>query len=174
MRLHESIPGNIRLLALAGLFAFHGIADPVNAQNREADVAAINRVLDGVHDAADKGDFERYFSLFAEGGVFLGTDATERWPIEEFKAYSKPHFEDGHGWTYTVDERHVDFTPDGNSAWFDELLTNANLGTCRGSGILVRVGDRWKVAQYNLTIPIPNELASQVVGLVREASADDM
>src|SRR5438067_6674996 len=40
--------------------------------------AAINQVLDDWHDAASKADEERYFGHFANGAVFLGTDATER------------------------------------------------------------------------------------------------
>ena len=37
--------------------------------------------------------------------IFLGTDKTERWTVEEFKAYAEPAFSDGNGWTYEVVER---------------------------------------------------------------------
>jgi hypothetical protein len=62
----------------------------------------------------------------------------------------------------------VTFTPDGHTAFFDELLDNAGLGETRGSGVMVREGGAWKVAQYNLSIPIPNALADTVVGLIRK------
>ena len=49
----------------------------------------------------------------------------------------------------------MSFTPDGRTAYFDELLDNEDLGEMRGSGVLVREDGAWKVAQYNLSIPIP-------------------
>ena len=127
----------------------------------------VERVLDDFHAAAAAADFDRYFGHFARASVFLGTDATERWTLEQFKAYARPHFRPGGGWTYHPRARHVTFTPDGRTAFFDELLDNAGLGETRGSGVLVREDGAWKVAQYNLSIPIPNELADSVVSLIR-------
>lgn len=40
--------------------------------------------------------------------------------------------------------------------WFDELL-ESRIGPCRGSGVLLRSGDTFRIAQYNLTLTIPNE-----------------
>ena len=128
---------------------------------------AVNRVLDDFHDAAAAADFDRYFGHFAREGVFLGTDATERWTVEQFKAYARPYFRPGGGWTYHPRGRVVSFTADGRTAFFDELLDNSGLGETRGSGVLVIEDGAWKVAQYNLSIPIPNELADTVVGLIR-------
>ena len=65
-------------------------------------------------------------------------------------------------------ERHIDFSPDKSVAWFDELLTNENLGLTRGTGVLVRSGDAWLITQYHLTIPVPNELARAFVALIAE------
>src|SRR5690606_18627761 len=113
-----------------------------------------------------------YFALYADDAVFLGTDSTERWTIDEFKAYTKPRFSEGGGWTYRSTQRHVSFTPDGHTAWFDELLWNTSYGTCRGSGVLIKVGDDWKVSQYNLSIPIPNDLARGVVNTIRNSPAN--
>ncbi len=132
-----------------------------------AEEQAVSAVLDALHDNAAHARFEAYFGLYTEDAVFLGTDATERWDLDAFKAYAKPAFDQGRGWTYTMTERHIAFAPDGHTAWFDEMLENAALGTCRGSGVLVRTGDGWKIAQYNLTIPIPNELARDVVARIR-------
>ncbi len=126
-----------------------------------------DEVLNDFHDAASKADGPRYFSLFAEDAIFLGTDGTERWTVEEFKAYANPHFDKGRGWTYTKKSRHIYFSPDGNTAWFDEALENENYGECRGSGVLIKSGEVWKVTQYNLTIPIPNSLAGSVVEKIR-------
>ena len=128
---------------------------------------AAGAVLDDFHRAAADADFDRYFGHFAENAVFLGTDATERWTVEEFKAYARPFFGPGGGWTYRPRDRSVSFTPDGRTAFFDELLDNQGLGETRGSGVLVLEDGTWKVAQYNLSIPIPNALADEVVRLIQ-------
>lgn len=139
----------------------------VNNNNALAE-RGVERTLDTLHAAAARADEAAYFELYTPDAVFLGTDATERWTLDEFKAYAKPHFAAGRGWTYTVIERRVTLGPDGQTAWFDERLQNAKLGECRGSGVLVHGdGDRWRIAQYNLTIPIPNELAEEVAGRIR-------
>ena len=65
----------------------------------------INALLDGLHQDAHEGNFKTYFDRYTSDAIFLGTDKTERWTIEEFKAYAKPAFADGHGWTYKVIER---------------------------------------------------------------------
>ena len=59
----------------------------------------LDLLLDGLHQDAHEGNFETYFDRYTNDAVFLGTDKSERWTIEEFKAYAKPAFADGHGWT---------------------------------------------------------------------------
>ena len=130
---------------------------------------AVAAVLDELHDAASKGDGQRYFSLFAPDAVFFGTDASERWPISEFRAYAMERFRQGSTWTYHVVQRHVSITEDGHTAWFDERLHNDKYGECRGTGVLVESDGRWRIAQYNLTIPIPNEIALEVVAMIKRA-----
>ena len=120
-------------------------------------------VIDGLHAAAAAADEEKYFSLFTPDAVFLGTDATERWSRDEFRTWAHPYFAKGKAWTYKSTARWISFAPDRSVAWFDELLENATYGTCRGSGVLVRSGETWKIAQYNLSIPIPNDLADEFV-----------
>lgn len=130
----------------------------------DADVA---RVLDDWHDAAAKADEERYFAHFADGGVFLGTDGTERWTVPQFRAYAHPHFAKGKAWTMRSTRREITFQHD--VAWFDEDLISEGLGPVRGSGVLVRdPNGRWKIAQYNLSFPIPNDKFKDVKKLVTE------
>ena len=129
-----------------------------------------SRVLDDFHDAAAKADFQRYFSHWTSESVFLGTDATERWVGDEFKDFARPHFDKGKGWTYRARDRKVTSAPGGQYSYFDELLTNDKLGTCRGSGVLRLVDGEWKILQYNLSIPIPNEKAAEVAALIRPAA----
>ena len=142
------------------------LAQATQAQpNEETAVAA---VLDDLHEAASEADGEHYFNLYAENAIFLGTDLTERWTIEAFKAYAQARFDQGAGWTYTPQSRHIYFSPDKKTAWFDEILHNERFGQCRGTGVLVKVGDAWKIAQYHLTVPIPNALLYKVVDMIRE------
>jgi hypothetical protein len=149
-------------LSLAALLA----APPARAA--PAEVAAVNATLNRLHEAASRADGAAYFALFAPEAVFLGTDAGERWSLSEFKAYAMPYFAKGKGWTYVPRSRHVQFSPKGDVAWFDEILDNASYGVCRGSGVLRKAGDAWLVCQYHLTIPVPNELAGAVVRMIRE------
>jgi hypothetical protein len=124
-------------------------------------MAAVSAALDRFHAAASAADEETYFSLFAEGGVFLGTDGKERWTVPEFRAYAHPRFASGKAWSFRAARRNVSLR--GDVAWFDEELETQNLGPARGSGALVRdQANQWKVALYDLSIPIPNERFAEV------------
>lgn len=126
----------------------------------EVDVSV---TLDEFHHAASTADGERYFGSFAPGAVFLGTDANERWSVDEFRAYAEPYFSKGIGWTYVASDRHIEFGAEGRVAWFDERLQNEKYGEVRGSGVLTLADGAWKIAQYNLSFPVPNEHAEGVV-----------
>ena len=105
--------------------------------------------------------------LFNNSHMFLGTDATERWTLEEFRAFAMPYFQRPSAWTYVPQVRHVQLAPGGDVAWFDESLGHARLGECRGTGVLVRRGGRWVLQQYNLTVPVPNDLMAGVAQQIR-------
>ena len=128
----------------------------------------VDHVLDDFHRAASEADGERYFAHFAPGGVFLGTDSSERWTVGEFQAYAEPFFEQGRGWTYVPRDRHIAFNERGDVAWFDELLDSDKYGEARGSGVLVKSDGHWKIAHYSLSFPIPNDVALEVVGIIDE------
>lgn len=134
------------------------------------DLSGIDAVLDDFHAAASEADGERYFGHFTPDGVFIGTDAGERWSVEQFRAYAEPHFSKGKGWTYVPRERNVQVSPDGQTAWFDEKLDNEKYGEARGSGVLVHA-DRWRIAHYVLSFPVPNEKAGDVIALIRAEAA---
>ncbi len=129
---------------------------------------AVRDLLTSFHEAAAKAQFDDYFSKFAPDAVFLGTDASERWTVEQFKAYVAPHFAKGKGWTYKARERHVSIQG-GNVAWFDEILDSSSYGVARGSGVLLKSGASWKIAQYNLSFPIPNELAKEFTETIKKS-----
>ncbi len=132
----------------------------------ENDVAA---VLDKLHGSAASASFVDYFSTFAPDGVFIGTDESETWSVEEFKAYAKPYFDQGRGWTYTPTQRHIYFSQSGDVAWFDEMLDSQSYGVTRGTGVLEQINGKWLITQYHLTIPLPNELVDDVVKQIKAA-----
>lgn len=129
----------------------------------------IEATLNNFHQAAAKADSEKYFDLMADDAVFLGTDATERWSKEEFKTFVLPIFNQGRGWTYYSTQRNISIASSGNVAFFDELLENHKYGQCRGSGVLWKTPQGWKIAQYNLSIPVPNFIAEDVVKQIKNA-----
>jgi ketosteroid isomerase-like protein len=160
--------GAMKLLtALPFLLLLAGCASAPGPADREAGAAAVASVLDSFHEAASRADGEAYFAALAPDAVFIGTDPSERWSVAEFRAFAAPYFSAGKGWTYVPRDRHIELDAGGDTAWFDEMLDNASYGVCRGTGVLVRSGGGWKIAQYHLTIPIPNDLAKEIVGIIR-------
>ena len=139
----------IRLLICVLIF-------PIAGDQRDS----VNALLDGLHKDAHEGNYKAYFARYSPDAIFLGTDKTERWTIEEFKTYAKPAFVDGHGWTYKVIERN--WEGDGDIQWFDEILFNEKLGHCRGTGVVELINGEWKIAHYALTMLIPNSIAAEV------------
>ena len=134
----------------------------LHAHGEQTDDLAIHSQLDRLHEMASQANFDDYFALYAPDAVFIGTDAGERWTIDEFKAYAEPHFSAGREWTYRTIERHI--MGQGGVRWFDELLWNEKLGPCRGSGVIVKVGDEWLVSHYVLSLAVPNQIAGEVGG----------
>ena len=127
--------------------------------------AEIHKVLDDWHDAAASSDEARYFAHFAKDAVFLGTDATERWDVSSLRAYAHAPFSEGRGWEMRALRRSITIGPEG-VAWFDEELATRNLGPARGSGVMLYEGHQWKLAQYNLTITVPNQRLAEVKALL--------
>ena len=122
----------------------------------------ISHFLDGFHQAAAESDFDSYFSRFTADATFLGTDASERWSVEQFKQYAKPAFDEGKGWSYENLERNIVIADDNEIAWFDEIMFNKTLGKCRGTGVLIKHDGQWKLATYSLAMLIPNDIAYDI------------
>lgn len=134
------------------------------------EMAKATSSVDRFHAAAAAADEETYFALFSEGGVFLGTDGKERWTVPQFRAYAHPRFASGKAWSFR--SIHRDLSLHGDVAWFDEDLDTPNLGRARGSGVLVRdAKGEWKIAQYNLSVPIPNERFAEVKKVIEGGAA---
>lgn len=145
----------MRLKALLLIFS---LGTGLSAEVPSGATAAVAAVLDDWHLAAAQADETRYFGHLREGAVFLGTDAAERWTKEAFQVWAHPFFQRGRAWSFKARTRSVALSPAGKTAWFDESLETPNLGPARGSGVLVLEQGRWRIAQYNLSVPIPNAL----------------
>lgn len=152
---------------LMGSLVVFALAAPGGGAASHSAADTIADMLDDFHDAAAKADEGRYFGHFAEGAVFMGTDPGERWTVEEFRAWAAPFFQRESAWTYHAVERHVRVSDGGDVGWFDEIVRNEKYGDLRGTGVVLRVGGEWKLAQYNLTFLIPNDDADAVLKVIR-------
>jgi ketosteroid isomerase-like protein len=147
------------IIVATTLFVFnttHGFAQTSNPNT------VVNNTLDDWHKAAADANFKAYFDLMTDDAIFIGTDANENWNRKAFEDFSKPYFDKGKAWSFTALERHVYIDSTGNLAWFDELLST-HMKICRGSGVMVKIGNEWKVKQYVLSLTIPNETIDEVV-----------
>lgn len=129
-----------------------------SAQNKEI----INTTLDNWHKAAAKADFKSYFDVLTDDAIYIGTDATENWNKKQFEAFAKPYFDKGRAWNFTALERNIYFSSDKKMVWFDELL-NTQMKICRGSGVMVKEKNVWKIKHYVLSMTVPNENSDEVV-----------
>ena len=131
-------------------------------QKIEAETGEIVKVLNAWHKAAADAQFDTYFRFMTADAVFVGTDPTEHWDYEAFKNYAKPHFDKGKAWSFTPIQRNIYVSETGDMAWFDELL-DTQMKICRGSGVLRKQNDHWKIAHYVLSMAIPNDNTNDVV-----------
>ncbi len=148
------------LILLAFLFA-------VSAAAQQEARMTVDSLLTAWHRAASEADFEGYFGAMADGAVFIGTDASENWDKNAFMTFSKPFFDRGRAWSFTAVERNIFLSPDGKTAWFDELL-DTWMQLCRGSGVAVRTDSGWKIAHYVLSLTMPNDAVQEAIALKRE------
>lgn len=124
----------------------------------------INVLLDNWHIAAATTQFDTYFNSMTDDAIFIGTDATENWNKTQFQAFARPFFDRGKAWNFTMIERHIYLDKSGKTAWFDELL-DTQMKICRGSGVLVKIGNDWKIKHYVLSMTVPNDNVNEVVNI---------
>ena len=138
--------------------------DLLMAQNPE-----IDQMLNKWHAAAARADQQAYFSYFTDDAVYIGTDSSEIWTRDQFYRWASPYFEKGKAWSFKANSRNVYVDGSGKIAWFDELLDYGK-GTLRGSGVLSKQADGWKIRHYVLSLPVPNDKFKAVVELLDEVS----
>lgn len=122
----------------------------------------INAILNQWHSDVADSNFDAYFSKMTVNSVFIGTDAEEIWDKKKFKEFSKPYFDNKETWNFTPLNRNIYFSPDHNTVWFDELL-DTWMGICRGSGVLIKENNNWKIAHYVLSVTIPNDDMKEII-----------
>ena len=150
-------------LLFAGLAHAAGI-DPALARQ-------VNAFVDGWHDDAAHARM-RYFDKMAPDGVYIGTDRSELWQRDAFKAWARKYFEGKKSaWSFKATRRNVYTSGDGKLIWFDELLDTANMGHCMASGVIRKTDKGFEILHYQLSMAVPNEVADQVTELVRKAEA---
>jgi hypothetical protein len=125
------------------------------ASDQESE-AVIDSLINHWHHAAAAADEDGFFNRMAADGIYIGTDASERWLRDELKEWSKKYFDSGSAWDFKPLSRHITIAPGGQSAWFDELL-DTWMGTCRSTGILEKRNGDWKIVHYHLSIAVPND-----------------
>lgn len=113
-----------------------------------------------------------YFDKIAKDGIYIGTDKSERWRRDEFKAWARPYFQRKSAWAFKALRRNVYFSEDQSIIWFDELL-DTQMGTCQASGVIRRKGEGFEIVHYQLSMAAPNEVAGQVTRLIRDFGEKD-
>lgn len=119
-------------------------------------VMMIDSTINLWHHAAAVADEDTFFGGMTEDGIYIGTDATERWLRDELAVWSKQYFDRETAWSFVPLSRNVTIGPGGHIAWFDELL-DTWMGVCRSTGIVIKSDQGWKITHYQLSITLPNE-----------------
>lgn len=129
------------------------------------DLPAIHKLMDDWHHAAAVADEDKFFGSMTPDGIYLGTDASERWLRDEMKEWSAKYFAKETAWAFTAHDRQVYFSQNGQMAWFEELL-DTWMGPCRGSGVLQKTSEGWKIKHYNLAVAVSNEVVNEYIKLL--------
>ena len=131
------------------------------------EIDILNTFIDNWHHAAAIADENVFFGSLDSNAVYLGTDPQERWLKHEFMEWGIKYFERDTAWAFTPYNRIWEFSEDLQYAWFDELL-ETHMGICRGSGVVKRYKDEWKIKHYNLALTLPNELMNDYRILIKQ------
>ncbi|MFC2152139.1 nuclear transport factor 2 family protein [Bacteroidota bacterium] len=132
----------------------------------DKEIEHLNKFIDEWHYSATIANEDIYFGSMDSNAVYLGTDPNERWLKYEFKSWGMKYFERDTAWAFVPYSRYWEFSDDMNYAWFDELL-DTHMGICRGSGVVKRYADGWKIKHYNLALTLANEQMSDYKKLIQ-------
>ncbi len=129
----------------------------------------IHAFIDEWHDDAANAR-PAYFDKIAPTGIYIGTDKTELWNREQFKAWAKRFFDRKSAWSFKSTKRNIYMSADKKFIWFDELL-DTQMGVCQASGVMRKTETGFEIEHYQLSIAVPNGVADKVTKLVKEFEA---
>lgn len=149
---------SFQLINVQGEWKIASLADTRRRTDcpRDDEEAVIDSLINAWHHAAAVADEAEFFGRMTTDGIYIGTDATERWLRDELKEWSKKYFDREEAWSFTPLSRDIKLGAGGQIAWFDELL-DTWMGVCRSTGVMVKEGNEWKIAHYQLSITLPND-----------------
>lgn len=109
--------------------------------------------LDALHRAGAEANPATFISLLTADAVVLGLPGNTRLSGQSLRDHIGASFSSSEAWNYRGAQRQIRYSDDGAVAWFDESLEHDQQGRGWGSGVLVRSGAGWRVAQYSLNMP---------------------
>lgn len=132
------------------------------------DRLAIDTLLNAWHRAAATADAKAFFGKMTPDAIYLGTDASERWLRDELREWSAKAFGRDVAWLFRPYDRQIYFSADGRTAWVEEMLDTPHMGICRGSGVLSKTAEGWRIRHYDLALMVPNERMNAVQKTLKE------
>lgn len=128
---------------------------------------SVHTFVDAWHKAAAEADEDTFFGSMAADGIYLGTDATERWPRDTFRVWAQFAFDRESAWDFKAYQRELYFSDNNKYVWWEEMLETW-MGPCRGSGVARYLDGRWQIQHYNLAVTIPNEKIEGFIELTKK------
>ncbi len=124
---------------------------------KEERIKTADILMDEWHAAAAKADSAGYFGKMHKESIYVGTDSSEVWTLDQYLGYAAPYFAKGNAWSFSKISRNLRYEESMDMVWFDEVL-DTWMGPCRGSGFLIpdETG-LLKIKHYVLSVTVPND-----------------
>ena len=158
-----------QLIAAACLLLASLAVQAQDAAKQDAVRARVNAFVDEWHEDAAHARLA-YFDKMAKDGIYIGTDKSELWTRDAFKAWARRFFERKSAWAFKASRRNVYMSQDTKTIWFDELL-DTQMGVCQASGVIDNTGKGFEIKHYQLSMAVPNEVGASVTKLIKEFEA---
>ncbi len=160
-----------QLVLTADGWKVHQVTDTRRRQGCDAPNSlapdSLHAFIDAWHRAAATADAEKFFGSMSPDGIYLGTDATERWPRDTFHRWAAFAFKRESAWDFKAYDRQLYFSPDNETAWWEEML-DTWMGPCRASGVAHFTQGRWYITHYHLAVTVPNERMNDYIKMLKD------
>ncbi len=128
---------------------------------------SVHAFVDAWHKAAAEADEDTFFGSMAADGIYLGTDASERWLRDTFQVWAAFAFERESAWDFKPYQRKLYFSDNQKYVWWEEMLETW-MGPCRGSGVARFEDGRWQIKHYDLAVTVPNDKMDGFIELTKK------